>query len=169
METPTEYSDIRLRHKTPTEDSDRWLRQKTPTEDSDRRPRHKTPCACHNFKMPENSMTTACRYSCNVTACQKLDASLMRSWCDLDATLCDEKHHSEGVSEAKKSQKYMFSTQNCFVSSKKASFWMKTIILRVYQKLTSSKNTSFRRKFSRSLRKKHPFGWKISFWGCIKS
>jgi hypothetical protein len=70
----------------------------------------------------------------------------------------DEKHHYEGVSEAKKSEKYLFSTQNCSFSSKKASFGMKNIILKVYQKLKSQKNTCFRRKIASSLRKKHPFG-----------
>ena len=46
---------------------------------------------------------------------------------------------------------------------------MKNIILRVYQKLKRHKNTCFRRKIARSLRKKHRFGLKTSFWGCIKS
>ena len=46
---------------------------------------------------------------------------------------------------------------------------MKNIILKVYQKLKSHKNTCFRRKISRSLRKKHRFEWKTSFRRCIKS
>ena len=94
---------------------------------------------------------------------RKIACSLRKS------ILLDENHYSEGVSDAKKSEKYLFSTQNYLFSSKKASFWMKNIILKVYQKIESQKITCFRRKITRSLRKKHNFEWKISFRRCIRS
>ena len=82
-----------------------------------------------------------------------LDAILMRSWCDLDAILMRSWCDLDAI----------LMRSWCDLDA------MKNIILRVYQKLKSHKNTCFRRKIACSLRKKHPFGWKTSFWRCIRS
>ena len=59
-----------------------------------------------------------CIRSSKVTKIHVFDAKLLVLF--EKSILLDEKHHSEGVSEARKSKNYMFSTQNYSFSSKKA-------------------------------------------------